>query len=194
VPGRGRPHGHPTHGVDYDGSLPSVDTIVLITKDLEAHRSETQTERNGCLIMTNGETVVNKTAPSVGQQIEEERLKQQDLAENSVSQTAVSHRAAQTGVIELPKSQTPPPETFKELAKATGLVDEVLGNPGVLGQVGPRLDTAELDRMKKSMAQYLDTHGGLRRVPSDPDTELFKRQVIDAFRHLGLDTNKFFGR
>lgn len=30
-------------------------------------------------------------------------------------------------------------------------------------------------------------------VPRDPDLVKFREQVISAFRHLGLDTNKFFG-
>lgn len=32
-----------------------------------------------------------------------------------------------------------------------------------------------------------------KRAPRDPDLAEFKDQVIRAFRHLGLDTRKFFG-
>lgn len=34
----------------------------------------------------------------------------------------------------------------------------------------------------------------LARTPRDPDLKVFRQQVIQAFKHLGLDTNKFFGQ
>jgi hypothetical protein len=51
-----------------------------------------------------------------------------------------------------------------------------------------------VDKQFEKEQEILETLGrNLKSAPRDPDLALFRKQVIDAFHHLGLDVRKFFG-
>jgi hypothetical protein len=54
-------------------------------------------------------------------------------------------------------------------------------------------ETADQNALVKQILSDLVQSGGLIRSQDGQDLEDFKKQVIAAFKHSGLDTRKFFG-
>lgn len=129
------------------------------------------------------ETIVNR--------VHQDPFLQADLEEagltNSEPQTADAINRTKTGRIDIPVPFPFPPPTEAELIakelKEAGVEvedDQQKAEPS-LQQLAQGIINKRLDLMTSPAA------------PRDPDLREFKKQVIAAFKHLGLDTVKFFG-
>lgn len=74
------------------------------------------------------------------------------------------------------------PEEKSVIAHAAPLIDQVLDNP-VMQQ---HIEAQGLQKNEELLASF-------RSLVGSSDTKVFRSQVIRAFKHLGLDTVKFFG-
>lgn len=110
------------------------------------------------------ETIVNRTPETFGQKIERERLEAEtQVAKEEQIETLIAQVAAT--VSNTPSAASP----------------NWIG-PGAEPVLTPELETA--------VKEILISRS---HAPRDPDLREFKDQVIAAFKHLGLDTRKFFG-
>lgn len=90
-----------------------------------------------------------------------------------------------TQVVELPVPQVVEPlPIYKTEPQTTGSSREP--------QVG-KIETAEDEPVSIAAVTKLLTEHFAGRVHKDSDLAEFRSQVIQAFKHLGLDTRKFFG-
>ena len=133
------------------------------------------------------ETIVNRVKPSFGLEIETERLRQ----ELSVD-TQVHYQGQETTIGALPEGAVPD-ETVEQILKTTEqpfVAPAQTAEAIRAGQVGQAQIDAEQELRLAIPAIIEIAKAGLTR---DPDLEFFKNQVVTAFKHLGLDTRKFFG-
>lgn len=124
-------------------------------------------ETEGCLKLT--ETViVNRTPETVGQKIETERLVQAELSNQSAAVTA-TRVAPETVMV----------STLAGPRTAEAVRAEQIGNI----ELPQTLLTSEI-------LEALRATSSIKNRDRDQD---FQTKVIAAFKHLGLDTAKFFG-
>lgn len=119
-----------------------------------------------------------------------------DLAEAGLNQepeTADSFNRDKTGRIEIPVPfPFPPPTVATE-------IERELKEAGV--EFEPEFDAAEVQEQLAENAARAELNKSLPLVleiaksslTRDPDLREFKKQVVAAFKHLGLDTKQFFG-
>lgn len=88
----------------------------------------------------------------------------------------------------------------KELAKAQEQLAELSKNAEVVAQLekaGVEIDPDAIVNVQSEFEKLVEQVGWRSSTslfePRDPDLKAFKKQVIAAFKHLGLDTKQFFG-
>lgn len=75
-----------------------------------------------------------------------------------------------------------PNETLEVLENTLPLVEDVLDSPAVQME----MEAQQLEVNTDLLSQF-------RALVGSSDQKVFRDQVIRAFKHLGLDTKKFFG-
>ena len=131
------------------------------------------------------ETVVNRTPETFGQKLERERLEDETrkVEREEQIETLIAQVASNTSAASTAKTVWDTPEGQAAIDRAVETAAEELTAPET-----PFSPEAELlsEGLKASAA-------GLIGLTRDPDLRVFKGQVVAAFKHLGLDTRKFFG-
>lgn len=154
------------------------------------------------------ERIVNRVSPTTGYQIETERLNQLDAAAEAAAEsegmagvivTADADRAPQVGRIEFPPEFEA--EKFNPqpgLDTDDGLRDQMKKVPELQPVIDSVIDKAQ-SADDEQVVDWSGQNGHIRVdengyiIVRDPDLIKFREQVVAAFKHLGLDTRKFFG-
>lgn len=135
------------------------------------------------------ETIVNRTPETVGQQIERQRLETAWQELHAVQTDELVAEARQANVsdpaeVEYAGETIPVSELPEGAVPDNTPVTAEAQRAGQIGQIEIPVNMTELfsEALKITAA-----------APRDPDVKVLKAQVIAAFKHLGLDTRKFFG-
>ena len=117
-------------------------------------------------------TIVNRTPETFGQKLERERL-----------------ATVQQEKLEVDRMNSEGPASTETA--------EFEGSPAWIGPGNKPTEepvVASSDLLFEELLQRVrDEQAARPHAPRDPDLKEFKDQVIRAFKHLGLDTRKFFG-
>lgn len=146
--------------------------------------------------------IVNRTPETFGQKIERERLEAETVK--------VEYHVPlppHVGQVVVGVSQTPETGYADHLAPSASGADQkidrefiVPGTPGTSGEAQANIAVIEarIEKLKEpALSSELEERvrqilGVRAHAPRDPDLKEFKEQVIRAFKHIGLDTAKFF--
>jgi len=161
------------------------------------------------------ETVVNRTPETIGQKIERERL---EAETEMTSEGAPAEIDSSIHILPIPPIPSEAWQFISEAQAASqpGYADHisgasdaeqridreflVQGEPGTSGEAQAKVAEIEarIEKLKEpilpsELEQRVREILGVRaHAPRDPDLREFKEQVIRAFKHIGLDTPKFF--
>jgi hypothetical protein len=136
--------------------------------------------------------IINRIQESFGQKIERERLEAETQAAESEGLAVAREEQIETLIAQVASnaSAATTAKTVWDTPEGQKIIDEVLETAAqelgaaIPDDIGNRTEQASLMDVLKDYR----THG-----PRDPDLRDFRSQVIAAFKHLGLDTRKFFG-
>lgn len=129
------------------------------------------------------ETIMNRTPETVGQRIEREKL---GLPDPSEPVTADAQRAGKVG-----QADFPVPAQF-----VTSVDPKIYGERSIKTVLGPSTEESPVQSSPVPEAEVnalLEAAKILVQTQDGRDLAKFKEEVIQAFKHLGLDTRKHFG-
>lgn len=124
-----------------------------------------------------------------------------DLEEAGIEpSTADAVNRTKTGRIEIPVPfPFPPPSDAAQFAKdlkeaGVEVEPDAVQEEQIAGEPESAVEKTQFQESQtfEEFAQRYSTVFA-KHAPRDPDLRDFRKQVIAAFKHLGLDTNKFFG-
>jgi hypothetical protein len=131
------------------------------------------------------ETIINRTPETFGQKLERERLEAETVKVEyhvplppHVGETVVGIRTEASNAVAAVSVSQEPRTAEADRAGQVGKIED----PPVMDSVAADLLFAELVQRAR-----------VGHAPRDPDLREFREQVVAAFKHLGLDTAKFFG-
>jgi hypothetical protein len=147
--------------------------------------------------------IVNRTPETFGQRRERERLEAAEVIHPDPDFDATLDRW-QSGPGDTPADEIKAPAVAVVTRTANWMTAEAHNTP-LTGKVDPVPDMAALDAAAAKLANALPSgatllqrvaytvlEAAIDELPAPGDIAKFKLQVVAAFKHLGLDTRKFF--
>ena len=135
------------------------------------------------------ETIVNRVHVTPHLAAEIAKLHAVGAVANPVLQTADAQRAGQVGKIEFPQEEAPTMDELPVYDVATGKT--VTREEFEAASEAAHSVISQLAKSVPSLQEAIDSGLG-NSIIARGEFEKFKKEVIAAFKHLGLDTRKHF--